>query len=61
MIGYKSFLLSFVCAGITALAFVPVKDKLQEIVDKIFFKKSIKEIEQENKLLKQEVAPVRTP
>ncbi len=55
IIGYKSYLFSILCAFITALAFIPLKDWLQKVIDKLFFKKSINEIEQENKLLKQEV------
>jgi signal transduction histidine kinase len=55
LIGYKSFIFSFLAASITALAFIPLKDALQLFIDKYFFKKSIQEIEHENKLLKQEV------
>ncbi|MDE1920520.1 MAG: hypothetical protein KGI24_03630 [Candidatus Omnitrophica bacterium] len=55
LIGYKSFIFSFLAASITALAFIPLKDALQIFIDKYFFKKSIKEIEQENELLKQEI------
>jgi signal transduction histidine kinase len=53
--GYKSFLFSFLSASITALAFIPLQNHLQKIIDKFFFKKTVEEIETENKLLKQEV------
>jgi two-component system sensor histidine kinase HydH len=55
LIGYKSFIFSFLAASITALAFIPLKDILQTFIDKYFFKKTINEIEQENLLLRQEV------
>ena len=55
LIGYKSFIFSFIAASITALAFIPLKDILQTFIDKYFFKRTINEIEQENLLLRQEV------
>lgn len=56
LIGYKSFAFSFLYAAITALAFVPLRNWLQNLVDKLFFRKSIDQIELENKLLIKEVA-----
>ncbi len=53
--GYKSFIFSFLCASITALAFVPLQNILQKFIDRLFLKKSVEEIETENKLLKQEI------
>ncbi len=55
IIGYKSFIFSLLYASIIAIAFIPLKERLQKIVDKIFLKKSIKEIEMENELLRQEI------
>ncbi len=53
--GYKSFLFSLLCAAITALAFIPLQNKLQRMIDKLFFNKSVEDIEKENKFLKQEI------
>ncbi len=53
--GYKSFLFSFLIATITALAFVPLRNYLQNLIDKFFFKKSIQEVEEENLFLRQEI------
>jgi signal transduction histidine kinase len=53
--GYKSFLFSFLIATFTALAFVPLRNYLQNLIDKFIFKKSIQEVEDENVYLKQEI------
>ncbi|MDE2028650.1 MAG: hypothetical protein KGJ11_08920, partial [Candidatus Omnitrophica bacterium] len=55
LIGYKSFIFSILAASITALAFIPLKDAIQIFIDKHFFRKTIKEIEEENEMLKKEI------
>jgi len=55
IIGYKSFIISLLSAFIMAVLFNPMRNRIQAFVDKIFLGKSLQEIAEENKLLKQEL------
>ncbi len=54
--GYKSILVSIVTAFTLGVIFVPLRNKIQIIIDNIFFQKTPMEMEKENLLLRQEVA-----
>jgi signal transduction histidine kinase len=53
--GYKSIIVSLISAFFIALLFNPIKDKIQEFVDKIFLGKTPKEMANENELLRQQL------
>lgn len=54
--GYNSILLSIFSAFLLCLLFTPLRNKIQHIVDKIFFRGSQEEISEENERLRQEIA-----
>lgn len=54
-VGYKSTLLTIVVIIIFIFIFQPLKNKIQYLVDKYFFKGSIDQIEQENIRLREEL------
>ena len=55
IIGYKSLYLSLISAFILTLLFNPIRDKIQKLIDKLFFRKTTQEFAHENELLKQEL------
>lgn len=55
-IGYSDFISSLFTAVIVAIIFIPLRNKIQYLIDRILFKGSQVEIFQQNELLKQEVA-----
>ncbi len=54
--GYQSLFTSIFSAAIIATFFIPLKNKIQHYVDKLFFKGTTEEIAQENEYLRKEVA-----
>jgi len=54
-LGYKSIILSIIFASIIALIFIPLKNKIQSFIDRIFLGKTLEQIAQENELLRQEL------
>ncbi|MDP8264324.1 MAG: ATP-binding protein [Candidatus Aceula lacicola] len=54
-VGYKSILVSLVTAFGLGLFFIPIRNRIQIFVDKIFFKNTREEIARENELLRQEI------
>lgn len=54
-IGYRDFTASMLSASLIAIFFTPLKNKIQNTIDKYFFKGSQAEIAEENELLRQEV------
>ena len=54
-IGYKSIVGSVTAAVMIALAFNPIKTKVDYIINKLFYKKTQKEFEEENEMLLKEV------
>ena len=56
IIGYKSILISTSTAFLLGLIFIPLKDKIQNIIDIIFFSSTPLKLAQENILLRKEVA-----
>ncbi len=55
ILGYRSFFLSLLSAVIIALLFNPLRDKIQNYIDRFFLGKTTKELAKENELLKQEI------
>ena len=55
LIGYQNLLNSVILSVMVALIFIPLKNKIQTYVDKIFFKGTHFEIVEQNELLKREV------
>ncbi|MBI3602336.1 MAG: hypothetical protein HY209_05525 [Candidatus Omnitrophica bacterium] len=55
-IGYKNFINSLVASIIIAIIFIPLKNRIQFMVDKIFFKATPIALSEENEQLRQEVA-----
>ena len=55
ILGYRSLLTSILFASIIALIFIPLKNKIQSLIDKIFLGKTPEQIAQENELLRQEL------
>lgn len=53
--GYKSLTLSFIAAFMIGIAFFPLHNRIQLLVDKFIFKKTTDEIAHENELLRQEI------
>lgn len=53
LVGYHSIFVSLLLAFVIAVLFNPLKEKIQSFVDKIFLKKTAKEIILENEALKQ--------
>ncbi len=56
LLGYKSLLVSIISATGIALAFIPLKNFVQDFVEKSFFSGSYTKISEENDLLRDEVA-----
>lgn len=56
IIGYQSTTISIFIAFIIGVAFFPLKNKIQYLTDKYFFKGSQFEISEQNKQLRQEIA-----
>ncbi len=54
--GNQNILNSIASSLVIALIFIPLKNKIQCVIDKIFFKGTQAEIAQENELLKQEIS-----
>lgn len=55
LLGYKSIAISIFLTALIAAFFIPLKNRIQELVDKFFFKGTVAEIAAENKLLRREV------
>lgn len=55
MIGYSSLFVSILYASALAIFFIPVRNTIQHLVDKIFLGEDPIQIAQENELLKQEL------
>lgn len=53
--GYTTFASSVFTATIVAISFIPLRNFIQKLIEKTFFKGSYIEIAQENNLLKQEL------
>ncbi|OGX27498.1 MAG: hypothetical protein A3D10_04200 [Omnitrophica WOR_2 bacterium RIFCSPHIGHO2_02_FULL_48_11] len=53
--GYKSFILSILIAFLIGIVFIPLRNRIQRLIDTLFFHKSPAEIEEENKKLLKEV------
>ena len=56
IIGYGDHVGSFLAAIIIAIIFVPLRNRIQNIIDKLFLKKSIIEVSEENEYLRKEMA-----
>lgn len=56
VIGYHDFGASLIMFTTIAIIFIPLKNRLQSIIDRIFFRGSQIEIVQENEMLRREVA-----
>jgi len=54
--GYKSLFISILASFILALFIIPLRNKIQYVVDRLFFKNTQQEIMEQNELLKREVA-----
>jgi len=55
MVGYSSLFVSILYAFVIALFFIPVKNRIQHLADKIFLGKDPIQIARENELMKQEL------
>lgn len=55
LVGYKSFLISLFSASIISVAFNPIRNRIQHILDYLFLGKTVPEIASENLLLKEEL------
>ncbi len=55
-IGYRSLVVSLIAGMVITLCFIPVKEFIQSIIDRLFFKKSPAELAEENKRLMGEVS-----
>ena len=55
LLGYKSVAISIFLTALIAAFFIPLKNRIQELVDKLFFKGTLLEIAQENDSLRREV------
>ncbi len=53
--GYNSIFITITTAFILGIVFIPLKNLIQHIVDKIFFHKSRAEMEEENRRLREEI------
>ena len=56
LLGYKSVAISIFLTALIAVFFIPLKNRIQKLVDKLFFKGTLMEIAQENDSLRREVA-----
>ena len=54
--GYQSIIISVVTAFGFGLVLIPLRNKIQYFIDRLFFKGSPMEIARQNELLRQEVA-----
>lgn len=54
--GYNSLGLSVIAAFIIGVLIIPLRNKIQFHIDKIFFRRAPQELEKENELLRQEIA-----
>jgi signal transduction histidine kinase len=55
ILGYRSVLISLLFASIIALIFIPLKNKIQSLIDRVFLGKTPAQIARENELLRQEL------
>ena len=55
IIGYRSFIVSLIAAILIAIFFIPLRNKIQQFVDKYFFKGTREQIARENEFLRQEI------
>ncbi|MFC1703557.1 nitrogen regulation protein NR(II) [Candidatus Omnitrophota bacterium] len=55
MMGYQSIVISAAAALVIALLFIPLKNKIQNFVDRVFFKGTFSQIAQEKELMQQEL------
>jgi len=55
MLGYKSLFVSMASATFIALAFIPLRNFIQNFIEKTFFRGSYMQIAEENQLLRQEI------
>ncbi|MBL7129873.1 MAG: hypothetical protein ISS45_00465 [Candidatus Omnitrophica bacterium] len=55
ILGYRSLLISIIFASVIALIFIPLKNKIQSFIDRVFLGKTPEQIARENELLKQEL------
>ncbi len=55
LMGYQSFFLAFISALVLAVTFIPIKERIQSLVDRFFFRKSHLALAEENAQLWQEV------
>jgi len=55
-LGYGSFKISIISAFIIGLLFIPLRDKFQKLIDRVFYKGSQEEIAKQNEMLIAEVA-----
>lgn len=53
--GYQSMIITAIAGFVMALIFIPLRNKIQYFIDRIFYKRSPEEIEQENIKLKAEL------
>ena len=56
IVGYRSFSISVLTAFTLGILFIPLRNKIQYFVDRIFYRGSQEEIARENELLRQELA-----
>jgi signal transduction histidine kinase len=56
MLGYKSLVVSMASATFIALAFIPLRNFIQNLIEKTLFRGSYMQITEENELLRQEIA-----
>lgn len=56
VVGYKSLFISIIAAFGIGLIFIPLRNKIQYLIDNIFFKGSHEEIARQNELLREQVA-----
>ncbi|MBL7130481.1 MAG: hypothetical protein ISS45_03625 [Candidatus Omnitrophica bacterium] len=55
VVGYQSLIISILTALTIAIIFIPLKNKIQNFVDRVFFKGTFTQIAREKELLQQEV------
>lgn len=55
IVGYRSIIMSITLASTIAIIFNPLKNKIQDLINKVFFGMTPQEIVAENELLRQEI------
>ena len=55
IIGYKSTFIALIIIAFFSIIFIPLKNKIQYLIDKYFFHGSIGQIDEENTLLREEI------